>query len=97
MPIGVVAELEMAEEEAVDALRRGDGRPRVDEDEVFVLSLAGPDDEVGLEDEEGAMGCAIGTVGTIRPSARDGCESLTCRVRIPAIQYSERSLKIYHL
>jgi hypothetical protein len=35
----------------------------VDEDEVVMLLLspAGPDDEVGLEEEEGAIGCAIGT------------------------------------
>ena len=74
--MGVVAELEMAEEEAVDAFSKGDGRPRVEEEEgavfrVFVFSLAGPDDEVGREDEEGAMGCAIGTAGTMSPSARD--------------------------
>ena len=87
----------MAEEEEVDALRRGDGRPRVDEDEVFVLSLAGPDDEIGLEDEEGAMDCAIGTMGTMRPSARDGRESLRYGIRILAIQYSKRSLKMYCL
>jgi len=38
----VVAELEMAEEEAVDAFSRGDGRPRVDVDvdEVELFSAA---------------------------------------------------------
>jgi hypothetical protein len=39
----VAAELEMAEEEeATDALSKGDGRPRVEEDvvEVFVFSAA---------------------------------------------------------
>jgi hypothetical protein len=62
VPIGVVAELEMAEDVFV-AFIKGDGRLRVDEDEVVMLLLspAGPDDEVGLEEEEGAIGCAIGT------------------------------------
>jgi hypothetical protein len=41
VPIGVVAELEMAEDEAVEAFSKGDGRPRVDEDEAAeVLSTA---------------------------------------------------------
>jgi hypothetical protein len=60
----VVAELEMAEDEdMVVAFSKGDGRLRVDGDEVFMLLElpAGPDDDVGLEDEEGATGCAIGT------------------------------------
>jgi hypothetical protein len=62
VPIGVVAELEMAED-VFDAFIKGDGRFRVDGVEVFMLleSPAGPDDEVGLEEEEGATGCAIGT------------------------------------
>lgn len=38
--MGVVAELEMAEEEAVDALSKGDGRLRVDEEDGKVLSPA---------------------------------------------------------
>lgn len=44
MPRGVAAELEMAEEDEIDALSKGDGRPRVEEDvvavEVFVFSSA---------------------------------------------------------
>jgi hypothetical protein len=64
VPIGVVAELEMAED-VFDAFIKGDGRLRVDGVEVFMLLVSpagpGPDDEVGLEEEEGAIGCAIGT------------------------------------
>lgn len=42
MPRGVAAELEMAEEEATEALSKGDGRPRVEDEvvEVFVFSAA---------------------------------------------------------
>jgi hypothetical protein len=38
----VAAELEMAEEEATEALSKGDGRPRVEDEvvEVFVFSAA---------------------------------------------------------
>jgi hypothetical protein len=42
VPRGVAAELEMAEEEATEALSKGDGRPRVEDEvvEVFVFSAA---------------------------------------------------------
>ena len=44
MPRGVAAELEMAEEDGIEALSKGDGRPRVEEVvvavEVFVFSSA---------------------------------------------------------
>lgn len=59
--MGVLDEVEMAEDEAVDVFvgSRGDGRLRV---------WWSPDDEVGLDEGVAWWGCAIGTEGAIHSS-----------------------------